>query len=69
LLVSIIVDFEPVEEGRYDLGVELRAGAAAYFRKGIVNSPSAAIRHLGNDIVESTGYRGWRRAQLCGARA
>ena len=56
LLAGITVGFEPVEESRYDIGVELRAGAASYFGNGILESAGTFVRAVGNHVVERISH-------------
>ena len=56
LLAGIAVGVNLVEKGRSDFGVELRAGAATYFGKGILERPGTSERQVESPIVESLGY-------------
>jgi hypothetical protein len=62
-LVGITVDIEPVEKGRYDLGVELRTEATAYFGNGILHVAPPPVREVRNHIVERLSHRHDSRSQ------
>jgi hypothetical protein len=63
LLAGITVRIDPVEQGHYDLGAELRTGATAQFGKGLFHAAPPPVREVRNYIVETLSHGDDSRSQ------